>query len=171
MERKLYSFENFDIDVNSSSMLVIIIGLAIGLLVGIILSLICKSVAGKVVKALGKHGAVDENSAKTIEELELGKVAFLKSVLKPGSALFKALACTDGGEKKIDYATARFYLPEEKRISAETRFAEEKHPVRSGILAVILVSAAALFAVFVIPELLTMLDNFVTQVKPQSNIL
>ena len=171
MERKLYSFENFDIDVNSSSMLVIIVGLAVGLLVGIVLSLICKSVAGKVVKSLGQHGAVDESSAKTVEELELSKVAFLKSVLKPGSALFKAVSCTDSGEKKIDYSTARFYLPEEKRISAETRFAEEKHPVRNGILAVILVTAVAAFAIFAIPELLTMLDNFVTQVKPQSNIL
>ena len=159
MERKLYSFENFDIDVNSSSMLVIVVGLAVGLLVGIVLSLICKSVAGKVVKSLGQHGAVDESSAKTVEELELGRVAFLKSVLKPGSALYKAVACTDSGEKKIDYSTARFYLP------------EEKHPVRNGILAVILVTAVAAFAIFAIPELLTMLDNFVTQVKPQSNIL
>ena len=158
MERKLYSFENFDIDVNSSSMLVIVVGLAVGLLVGIVLSLICKSVAGKVVKSLGQHGAVDESSAKTVEELELGRVAFLKSVLKPGSALYKAVACTDSGEKKIDYSTARFYLPEEKRI-------------RNGILAVILVTAVAAFAIFAIPELLTMLDNFVTQVKPQSNIL
>ena len=170
MQRKLYSFENFDIDVNSSSMLVIIVGLAVGLLVGVVLSLICKSVAGKVVKSLGQHGAVDESSAKTVEELELGRVAFLKSVLKPGSALFKAVACTADGAK-IDYSTARFYLPEEKRISAEVRFAEEKHPVRNGILAVILVTAVAAFAIFAIPELLTMLDNFVTQVKPQSNIL
>jgi hypothetical protein len=171
MSGKIYYFENFDIDVNSSSMLVVILGLAVGMLIAIILSLIFKSVSGKVVKALVSCGARDADSAKTVEELGLGKVKFLKSVLKPGSALYKAIACTSDEEKKLDYNSARFYLPEEKRISAEVRFAEEKHPVRTGVLAVLLVTAVAVFAIFIIPELLTMLDNLVTQLKPESNVL
>ncbi len=165
MSGKIYSFENFDIDVNSSSMSVIVLGLAVGMLIAAILSLIFKSASGKVVRALIDGGACDKESAKTVAELGLSKVKFLKTVLKPNSALFKAVACVWDGEGKLDYATARFYLPEEKRISAELRFAEERHPVRVGILAVVLTAAAAAFAIFVIPELLTMLDNFLTQLK------
>ena len=63
---------------------------------------------------------------------------------------------------------ARFYLPEEKRITAELRYSEEKHPVRSFVLAALGLLALAAFTIFVLPELLTMVDNLITQVKPQS---
>lgn len=192
MERKLYSFENFDLDVNSSSMIFIIVGIAVGLLIGIAASLICKVTSYKVIKALKAAGAVDEDSAKTIAELGLGKTGFVKSMLKPDSPLYKSVCCSggftasaDSSQKrhwnnkshreevpgKFDFGTAKFYLPEEKRISAELRFAEEKHPVRSFILSFILLAAVCVFAIFVIPELLTMFDNLLTQLKPESNIL
>lgn len=186
MPRKLYSFENFDLDVNSSSMLIIIIGIAVGLLVGIALSLVCRVVSGKVIKALKNAEAVDEDSAKTIAELGLSRVCFAKTMLKPDSALHRAVGCVGGytGEEaggfkkfwhekfikdessgKFDFAAAKFYLPEEKRVSAELRFTEEKHPVRSFVLSALLITAVCVFAIYAVPELLTMFDNLLTQLS------
>lgn len=165
---KLYSFENLDIDVNSSSMLIIVVGIAIGLVIGVVSTVITKSTSGKIVHALLEAGAVDVSSAKTIAELGLAKVPFVKSSLKPGAAVFKAVASTaEPDTTKINWNETRFFLPEEKRISAETRFPKEHHPVMTGVFAVVLIAAVAFFAVFIIPELLTMLDNFITQVKTQ----
>ncbi|MGN1408614.1 MAG: hypothetical protein ACI4XJ_00395 [Eubacteriales bacterium] len=186
MQRKLYSFENFDLDVNSSSMLIIIIGISVGLLIGIAFSLVCRVVSGKVIKALKNAEAVDEDSARTIAELGLSKVCFIKTMLKPDSALYRAVGCVGGftGESagglrkfwhekfirddnpvKFDFGTAKFYLPEEKRISAELRFTEEKHPVRSFVLSAVLITAVCIFAIYAVPELLTMFDNLLTQLS------
>lgn len=172
---KIYTFDNFNLDVNSSSFIIIVVGVAVGLLFGIISSVICKSVSGKVVKSLRRLSASDEGSAVTVHDMGLDKNLFLRFVLKPNSALYKAISCvpcfTSAKETRIDYEKSRFFLPEEKRISAETRFAPEPHPIMTIVLACVLVTAAAFFAIFVIPELLTMLDNFITQVQPESKYL
>ena len=55
-----------------------------------------------------------------------------------------------------------------KRITAELRFPREKHPVRSFLLAALGVCAVAFFAILVLPELLVMFDNLVSQVKPMT---
>ena len=61
---------------------------------------------------------------------------------------------------------ARFYMPEENRVKAELRFTEVRNPAGSFIFTVILLVAVAFFAIYAVPELLQMLDNFITTVKP-----
>ncbi len=191
LSNKPYYYNNFDVDVKSAGMMALVVGLCIGVFVGIIMALVCKTSAGRIVASLTKSGAVDEGSAKTIKELGLERMFYVKSSLKPDSALYKAIACVPGTlvevknplvrfwhgltkspvPMKLDYASARFYIPEEKRIAVSLRFAEEKHPVRDAVLSVVLLAAVCLFILFALPELLTMLDNLLTQLTPESNIL
>ncbi len=191
LSNKPYYYSNFDVDVRSAGMLALVIGVSIGIFVGIIMALVCKTSAGKIVARLDKSGAVDEGSAKTIRELGLERMFYVKSSLKPDSALYKAIACVPGElvevrnplvrfwhkltrspiPKKLDFTSAKFYIPEERRVAVTLRFAEEKHPVRYAVLSVILIVGACLFVMFVLPELLVMLDNLITQLTPESKII
>ena len=192
MQRKLYVFENLDLDINGSSFLFIVWGIAVGILLGVLLSLIYRVHAHKLVAALAEHGATDREHALTLADLGLGKNRVVRRMLGNGGSLSSTVLCANEDEfpprklsklgyfwhykflrgdplpPKTDYSIARFYLPEEKRVTAELRYSEEKHPVRSFILAALGLTALALFTIFVLPELLTMVDNFITQVKPQS---
>ena len=192
MQRKLYSYDNFDlVSINSSSFLFLVGALYVGLLMGVLFALVLRVHSHKIVKALSERGAADRDSAATLEELGLGNSRIAKSLLKTDSALRRTVLCaneSEFGPRKIsgirrfwrekvlknplpeatDFAVARFYIPEEKRITAELRYSAEQHPVRSFILAAVGLTALAVFTVFVLPELLTMFDNLITQVKPQS---
>lgn len=192
MQRKLYSYDNFDlVSINSPSFLFLVGALYVGLLMGVLSALILRVQSHKIVKALSDHGASDRDSAQTLEELGLSKNRVAKSLLKTDSALRRTVLCaneTEFGPRKIsgirrfwrekvlknplppatDFGVARFYIPEEKRVTAELRYSAEQHPVRSFILAAVGLTALAFFTVFVLPELLTMFDNLITQVKPQS---
>lgn len=182
MQRKLYSFNNFDIDVNGSSMLFLIWAIYAGIVIGVLLSMICRVYAHRIVKAAVDKGADSEANAKTVEELGLGKGWIVRRMLRADSGLRKVLCCANEQEfpqpktskwfgervQKTPFDTAKFYLPEERRVTAEVRFPEESHPVRNFILAAAVLFVVAFLAVTVIPELLTMTDNLVTQIKPQS---
>jgi len=192
MQRKLYSFDSFDlVSINSPSFLFLVGALYAGILLGVLAALILRVHSHKIVKALADRGASDRESAATLEELGLGDSRFAKSLLKTGSALRRVVLCANESDfrpakvsalrrfwrEKIlkdpdppttDFGVARFYLPEEKRITAELRYSAESHPVRSFILAAVGLLALTAFTIFVLPELLTMFDNLITQIKPQS---
>ena len=178
MSRKLYSYENFDlISINSASFLFLVGGLYVGILLGVLLSLIFRVHSHKVVKALADRGANSRDTAATLEELGIGKNRVVRSLLKTDGSLRHVVACaneTDFAPKKqnalsrfwhnrilkdplppqTDFAVARFYLPEEKRITAELRFTPEKHPIRSFILAAAGLFVLALVTIFVLPEMI-----------------
>ena len=180
------------LNINGSSFLFIVWGICIGILLGVLFSLLVRVNAHRVVAALTEHGASDRDSAKTLEELGLGKKRFLRRLLTENGALHSTVHCANADEfpprklsklrrfwhekivrgdplpPKTDFSVARFYLPEEKRITAEVRFPEEQHPVRNFLLAAVGLFAVAYFAILILPELLVMFDNLVTQVRPQS---
>lgn len=188
-----YHYENFDFDINSGSLSIIIWGMCIGILIGVLGSIVCRIYSSRIIKSLIKEGATDESSAKTLAELGLGKQWMVRRMLRAESSLRRSVLIANEAEfkpkasglkvfwyekflrdeipVKLDYAAAKFYLPEEKRISAELRYKSEGHPILSFIIAAVGLIAAAFFASAVIPELLQMLDNFITTVKPESNFL
>ncbi len=182
---KNYTFENFDIDMNSSAMPIMVCAIGVGLILGILFSLIFRNVSARVIRALLEGGAVDESTARTLGELGIRAGFVTRFILKPNSPLFKAIGCVGGFSPKkagkfttflyekflrdeipaeFDYKSARFYLPEDKRVSAELRFKKEAHPVRSFIISTVLICLVCVFVIFALPELLVMLDNFVSSV-------
>ena len=184
---KNYVYNNFDISYGGESLALIVGGICGGLLIGVLISLISRVNSYRIIAALKSGGAVDEGSAKTLAELGLSRKRILKRMLTGGSPVKKLIGVTGDGAyaakrgkiasfwygkflkmdmpTKISFERAKFYLTEENRISAELRFKRERHPVMSFIFAFIVLAGAAGFAVYVIPELLQMLDNFITSVK------
>ena len=187
---KYYSYENFDIDVNGSMLPLIIWGLYIGIVCGALGSILFRVYSSKIVKALISQSACDESSAKTLAELGLRDNFLFRYYLKDDSVLRRSVLACDGAKKpvnagkfrtfwyvkflrtsipeKTDYSLAKFYIPEENRIAAELRFQSEDHPIRNFIFSAAGLFAVAVFATYAVPELLLMLDNFVTTVKPES---
>ncbi len=192
MQRKLYVFENLDLNINGSSFLFIVWGICVGILLGVLLSLIYRVHAHKIVASLTEHGALDRDHALTLSDLGFAKSRVIRRMLGEGGSMTSIVSCANREEfppkklsklgnfwhykflredplpPKTDFSVARFYLPEEKRITAELRFPEEQHPIRNFLLAALGVCAVAYFAILVLPELLVMFDNFVTQVKPMT---
>lgn len=189
MTDKIYSFDNFDIDVNGETMYVIVWGIAIGVIFGLLMSLICRIGANSLISALVKAGSCDESSALTLDQLAPKHKTIVKLLLRKSDAsIRRVVLCSNESEfpeakvsrfrkfyyekflnddvpVKTPFDTAKFYLPEENRIGAELRYSLDRHPVMTFVIGSIGLLIAAGFAAFAIPELLTMFDNFITQAK------
>lgn len=144
----------------------ILIGLYIGIVVG--LSVMCyrKGHLGKVVRAILKAEAFSEETAKTPEELGIAKSRSLVRALRRRS--FGGLVRGVGADleaKKPDYSAERYYIPEEKRYQAEDRYSRRGVGVPMVIFWAVFLIPVFLLLRFVIPELLQMLDNFITGIK------
>lgn len=62
--------------------------------------------------------------------------------------------------EQIDFMTARFYIPEELKYTAEVRYASRGTNFVTLFIAVVALAALAFAAIFLIPELLQLIDNF-----------
>ena len=70
---------------------------------------------------------------------------------------------------KINYETDTFYIPKEDSYAADVRYDKKG----SGWIAVLVVAVLSLvvaaFIIFILPEMLQMLDNFIGMMKPEAN--
>ena len=182
MPDKIYAYDNFNIDVNSDSFPILVWSVAAGVLVAIVVALVIRTFTGGLVYRLKYVQAVDEGSAKTLDDLDItGFMRFVAPIfLKDTSSIlrYEQIAHRDEIEltrrgfgkfwqkhivgRSFSLKDAKFYLPEESRITAETRFSREEHPVRSFVISTALLIAGAVFVSFALPELLQMLDNFIS---------
>ena len=106
---------------------------------------------GRAVRAIITAGAHSDERAQTAEELGIAKSRTLKHALKRerfGSLVHK----TDDG---------RYFIPEERRIEAETRYGERRHTVLYVVVWAIVLIPVFLGFRALIPWILKMLDNFV----------
>jgi hypothetical protein len=69
-----------------------------------------------------------------------------------------------GQSEKIDFETAKFYIPEEMRIRAEMRYNQKGTDLVAFIIGIIVFAIAAAAAIWVVPKLLSMLDDFITMI-------
>ena len=181
MPNKIYTYQNFNVDINGEVLPIMVWGIWAGVLIAIVMALALRTFTGTFVKRIKLHGATSEAHAKTLSELGISAIVasfFLtdtSSVLRyikianPDEA---DLANSVNGKKwkfaikimgrSYSFKTAKFYLPEENRIGAETRYPEEAHPLRSFVIAVVILTVGAVFAAYALPELLLMLDNFIS---------
>ncbi len=194
MSNKIYYYQNFDIDVNNGSLEVLLWSIYAGVVLGVLASLLYRVYTSSFVGAIISAGALDENHAVTLDSLDFRGKWYIKRQIKSGSSLSRLLVCTNeetfrpkkcstlgrfwhekflGSEipTVIPFETAKFYLPEERRITAELRFTEEKTPVRTFLLSAVILAVVIAAATVALPELLQMLDNLMTQLTPESKIL
>ncbi len=195
MSGKIYYYTNFDIDVNSGSLEVILWSVYAGIIIGVLAAILYRVYTGSFIRAMVDAGAVDESHAVTLDQLKFQGKWYIKRQLKPGGTMNRILECTNADtfpKKKcsalgrfwhekfmgteiptaVPFDTAKFYLPEERRVAAELRFTAEKHPIRTFLLAAAVLFVVIYAATIALPELLQMLDNLITQLTPtNTNIL
>jgi len=190
MAKKLYSYENFDFDVNNGALDVLLWSIYGGIMIGVLSSLLYRVSTHSFVNAMIQAGATDEQNAVTLDSLDFRGKWYIKRQLRAGTSFSRMFVCTnadtfpkkkrsavgrfflgDDAPAVIPFETAKFYLPEERRITAELRFTEEKAPVRTFILCAAVLAVVIGAATFFAPELLQMLDNLMTELTPRSKFL
>ena len=190
MANKIYSYQNFDFDVNNGALDVLLWSIYAGIVIGVLASLIYRVSTHSFVSAIIKAGALDEQNAVTLDSLDFRGKWYIKRQLRAGNSFSRLFVCTnaDTFPKKqrsafgrfflgnedisvIPFETAKFYLPEERRIAAELRFTEEKAPVRTFVLCAAILAVVIAAATVFVPELLQMLDNLMTELTPRSKFL
>lgn len=182
-------YESLHLELTDFSIQMLIWGICAGAMLGIVLTILRRAQAHAVIAALREHGADTPETARTLEELGLGKRILLRRYLKTGSAMRRLVLCANEADfpketphplavfwyekflrdeipVRVPYGMARFYLPEEHRIRAEFRYPKESNPVRACLLSVVLLVLAALFVTWALPQLLAMFDEFVNDITP-----
>lgn len=163
----------------------VVIGVYIGFLVGIVISYYNKVYLGRFVRKLTQSGALSPETAQSVRQLKMRATPFLKRSLIKNRALSRVVAHTDegvtyterkSGSKKLrrffgmetspkaayDFDKVRFYIPEEEKYAAEARYDKKSPGVLALVLLLAALTAAAVLVYIEVPELLTMLDNFLS---------
>ena len=188
-------YENLNLSAGSmASLRNILFGLLLGLIIASFAMTFNKRVLGRFVRKILSFEATSPDSAKTLEEYGLNKNYLIRYWVRKGTNIRTVVKCREEEEynaslrekmqeyeerrkedpslprfKWVDYSVNadkdHFYIPEEKKYSAETRF--EKRGSSWGALIFVTVISIVLFAVllFVVPEILKLVDGFVGMVR------
>lgn len=152
---------------------IVIWSLYIGFLIGIGITVFNRVVLGGLVKRLVDGGANTEGGAMTIAELGCSNV-FVRSALRSGGTLRRIIRMVGDTEEKRsneDIKKARFYIPEENIHRAEVIYSLSGTNFVSIILSVFAFLVVVFLSFVIIPNLIQMLSNFISNITPQSNIL
>lgn len=182
-------YENFEIynPTISLDMLVWCIGAGVG--AGAVAAYLRRAVIGRAARRLLKAEADTPEKAMTLAEIGLAKNPLVRLALRSGGSLRRVVLCANEAEfaprtynkfvlflrklfsmdterpSKTDLSVARFYIPEENKFKTEDRYNAKGQTLPRLILALALIVLVCLGVKFVIPELFTMLDNFITIVS------
>lgn len=172
-----------------------IIALFLGMILAAILSVYEKKGLGEFVRKLIYEDCYTPESAKTLYELGYHKNAAVRSALRSGS-LSKVVVCTQkkqyddaiakkkqeyeanatkdspafrSAPYKIDFQKDSFYIPKDDSYAADVRYDKRG----SGWISVLIIAGIAIllavFVIFILPDMLQMLDNFIGLMRPEAN--
>lgn len=167
----------------------VIIGLYVGFLAGILISFYNKVYLGSFVRRLVKKEVFSPEKALTLDEIGMKNTFFLRRALIKGGTLRRIAEAANEDEAtceterskaakwfrkffrfentpkvKYDFEKLKFYIPEEKKYAAEIRYEKKGSNPAMFIIMAIALTVVAVVAYIEIPELLTLLDNFLTSV-------
>lgn len=169
-----------------------IIALCLGMVLAAVLAVYEKRGLGEFVRKLLFEECYTPETAKTLAELGYHKNAAVRGALRSGS-LSKVVKCVQkeaydaeiaqkreeyeqnaqpGAPKfkslayKINYETDTFYIPKNDSYAADVRYDKRG----SGLVSVLIVAGIAVlmavFIIFMLPEVLQLLDNFIGLMMP-----
>lgn len=170
----------------------VILGICVGIVVAAGMIAFEKNKKGSFVRKVIKSDCLWPEKAKTLAELGFEKCFAIKSDLRRITALSKTVKCVErelyeqdvaamraayvekhGDDKgfvspafQIDFATARFYIPDEAHYAADIRYDNKGSGWRSFVLVMIIAVIIAIIACFLLPEMLQLVDNMVGILKP-----
>ena len=164
---------------------VIIWSIYVGLVIACAAAVRSRNLSSDIVSSLLDSGADSPENALTLAEagLKSGRVKAALRALKDGKVLARYVKCANSEDfrtptdknsasAKLERAfsvrrdfkehlgeNAKFYIPEDCRITAEVRFRKKKSSARSVIFCAVLLAAVMVFISFAIPKLTEMLDD------------
>lgn len=195
------NYENINVSADGLfSVRSILICLFIGILAASVMAIFNKRVLGDFVRAVAREDADSPERAMTLEQLGFRKNSAVRSALKRHGALRRVVRCAEDdradleagfplrpgiaelygevepvpgapGAGRTNLDGAHFFIPRAEMTSAEIRYERKGTNWLSffGILLVCIVCVSLLFQL--LPDVLQLLDNFLTMVKPGGNIL
>ena len=181
-------YDNFSLDNPTVSITVIMWAICIGLAVGSVFFIFTKHACQRLVKKLVLEGCSSEEKALTLESLGIKATPLLRKALRDGQPLRKYVAVSNGDDCRIekkknlftilykhfrredpparyDLKRARFYLPEEKRHTAEIRFESKGSPLLSAVVLSMVFLLVAVGLSMCMPKLLLLVDKMITAYK------
>lgn len=170
----VFIYDNIELYNPFISVKLLVWALFAGFVFAALLAIYQKRLVGGLVKTILSAGATSEETAKTVSELGYATDWFVKNALRTDAALLRTVSRIDkelpegeapkktrSGRDVIDFETARFYIPEEKKYRAEIRYARKGTDFVAFGICVVIFIAAAFAAIFLIPDLIQLIDNFI----------
>ena len=172
----------------------IIIGLTFGLILASFITIYNKRYIGGFVRKLLKEECLSSEKAKTLAELGYSKSFGVKHAIGSNGTLVRWVRCVEEDQfnaemdqkreefdeahkndtkppkfKKIDFKrntkTMHFYIPEEKKYAADIKFDSKGANWRSFILVTIVSILLCAFLSYTLPDIVKMIDNFISVMK------
>lgn len=157
------NYANFTFDAETATLTRnVILAFAIGVILAALAAFYHKSVPGAIVRSLLRAEALSPETAKTAEELSLHKNFFYRYELRRNITLKKLILSVEATETAADgeeYTVLRYYIPEEKKYHAETRFEKKGSGPIGLLLTAALTVVAAILLIRAVPVALKIIDN------------
>ena len=174
----------------------VLIGLTIGIIFASFITIYNKKYIGDFVRKLLKEQCFDRTSAKTLDELGYSKRLGIKLALRSGKPLSRWARCVEEDEfnaeiekKRAEFEeahkdddnspkfhtvefkrnmkTMHFYIPEEKKFAADVKFDAKGANWGSFILVAVVAILICAFLSFILPDIVKMIDNFISIFKKE----
>lgn len=189
------ALDNFDLGTGTLvSLKNILIGLTLGLILASFITIYNKRYIGRFVRKLLSEECISHESAKTLTELGYQKNFGIRQAIRADKPLSRWIKCVEEDEfykemnkKREEYEAARekdpgmpkfkeinfkrdldtmhFYIPEDKKYTIDVKYDAKGANWVSFILVVVISIAACAFLSFALPDLIKMVDNFITVVN------
>ncbi|MBQ8409030.1 MAG: hypothetical protein IJY39_09225 [Clostridia bacterium] len=172
----------------------LIIGITFGIIFASISTVYNKRYIGEFVRKLMYEECFNAETAKTLYDLGYLKSPGIRGVIKSGGSLSRWVRCVEEDEflaevekKRAEYEeahkddpkkqrfkapefkrdcnTMHFYLPEEKKYAAEIKFDDQGANVGTAVLTVILAIVLCAFIFYMLPDVIKLIDNFISVMK------
>lgn len=172
-----YKNINFSLEINK-----VILGAYIVMVIGIIYLSVFRKNTRLMVMQLTRHGAKNEDSAKTLKELRLADSRGVKKLLAKNNLLTKTVARVGAQQydyetyvamskkerkaaEKIDFDTARFYIKEEETNRAGFIIERYDVTVTKTVLSCLLVAIICGILIVCMPSILDTVDGWLTKTQ------
>lgn len=150
---------------------IIVWSLFIGFVLAIIITVFNKIVVGRFVRKLIEKEAFSEESALSLSDIGCKNI-YLKFALRKKGTLRHIVYAAKGDIKtSVKTEKAKFYIPEKTQKKAESIYGKKDITAKTVILSVIALLIVSMAALYFIPDLITMLKNFISGLAGESNIL
>ncbi len=195
VEFHIYEHIPLGADSNEEAAL-LIIGLALGLILATVFMTYTRMTLGRFIRDIVRADCLSAENAKTLSELGHFRNAAVRRELARGINLRRyvrrieeqegAVATAEKGNTarknplaavkkfffgdeertRVDFLTARFYIPRDLRDAAELRFASRRYEWLVAALAIIGIAVVAALLCRTLPDIVQLMDNIIKMMAP-----